>query len=201
MLKIDINQAAIERMIAVTEATEQQIEKARVSALRKVRTPIRRAVLQAVAKERRIPQKSIESRVYAGAVPDGADSMQIWFGTWNVSLFEAGSPKQTKTGVSVGRLRYPGAFISRIYSAREQVWIRLHSKHYSPELYPTKQRPGDRGLTEAGLRGRFPVVRAAIEIDEIVQKVLQDSAELFRQRFMTIFSQELNYFVNIKGAA
>ena len=193
LLRIDIDRKAIERMAAVAEASEA----ARLSALRKVRVPIRDAIKKQAAKDLRIPQYSIDDRFYYSDVPEGAEEMKVWIGTWAVSLFSAGQPKQTKAGVTVGRLRYPGAFISRIYSAREQVWIRLHSPHYSPELYPTRYRPGDRGL--ADLRGRFPVVRAAIKIDEIVAKVLEREGEVFRRRFMEIFAHELNYYTNVKG--
>lgn len=197
LLRIDIDQKALERMTAVSEATERQIEAARLSALRKVRAPIRDAIKKQASRDLRIPQYSIDDRFYYSDVPEGAEEMKVWIGTWAVSLFSAGQPKQNKVGVSVGRLRYPGAFISRIYSANEQVWIRLHSKHYNPELYPTRHRPGDRGLEE--LRGRFPVVRAAIKIDAIVARVLEREGEGFRQKFMQIFAHELNYQVNIKG--
>ena len=43
------------------------------------------------------------------------------------------------------------------------------------------------------------MVRAAIPIDDIVQKVLEDGEEGFRQQFMKIFAHELDYYVNIRG--
>ena len=199
MLGIEIDTDAMERLARQVAATEEQLLKARTSALRKIRKPIRRAMLQAVAKERKIPQRSLENRVYMSDVGADEDSVRLWFGTWNVSLFEIGSPKQTKAGVSVGRHRYPGAFKAAIYSPEEQVWIRLHSRHYSPDLYPTRYRPGDRGIGSS--RGRFPVVRAAIQIDGIVERVLAQSGETFKKRFLEIFAQELNYFINVKGAS
>lgn len=199
MLGLDIDNDALQRMADTVAATEEQFLKARASTLRKIRQPVRRAVLREVAKERKVPQRSLESRVYMSDVGAEQDSVRLWFGTWDVSLFEIGSPRQTKTGVTVGRHRYPGAFKAKIYSADEQVWIRLHSRHYSPELYPTRYRPGDRGLGSS--RGRFPVVRAAIQIDGIVERVLERSGDTFKKRFMDIFSQELNYFVNVKWGA
>ena len=197
MLRIDIVQADIDRMTAAAGATGRQIEQARANALRKMRAPIRAAVRKAVAKARRIPERAMDGRIFSSEVPAGAEELKVWIGTRNIDLFAAGTPRQTKAGVTVGRLRYPGAFIARIYSEREQVWIRLRSRHYDPELYPTRHRPGDNGLAE--LRGRFPVVRAAIPIDDIVQKVLEDGEEGFRQQFMKIFAHELDYYVNIRG--
>ena len=197
MLGLTVDIDALQRMADAVAATEGQFLKARDSALRKIRQPVRRAVLREVAKEKRVPQKSLEGRVFMSDVRE--DAVRLWFGTWDLSLFEIGSPKQTKTGVTVGRHRYPGAFKAKIYSPDEQVWIRLHSRHYSPDLYPTRYRPGDRGIGRS--RGRFPVVRAAIPIDGIVERVLERSGETFERRFMEIFAQELNYFVNVKGGA
>ena len=78
--------------------------------------------------------------------------------------------------------------MAKIYTGTEKVWIRLHSPHYTPDLYPTKHRPGDRGL--AGYNGRFPVVRAAVPIDGVISDVVElegdavrfDGARLGRRR-------------------
>jgi hypothetical protein len=81
------------------------------------------------------------------------------------------------------------------------VWIRLRSKHYSPELYPTKRRPGDRGLGDQGLRGRFPVVRAAVPIDEVLERVVDRDGDAISEEFLKVLTQELNYYTNIRGKA
>lgn len=200
MLSIHIPDRELARVELGFRSTERQIVIARTRALRDMRKVIKTAVLQRVSKEKRIPQKALAGRIYFSNVPNGAQALTTWVGAWKLSLFKAGTPKQTKKGVSVGRLRYPGAFITAIYSATPQVWIRLKSPYFDPERYPTKKRPGDRGISaDPRLRGRFPVVRAAIRIDETVKKVFDEQENDFRNAFLKNFNRQLNYEVNIKG--
>ncbi|MBU1567438.1 MAG: hypothetical protein KJ630_17665 [Proteobacteria bacterium] len=202
-LELDIDHQEIIRMIGLAHATDMQIEAARMSTLRKMRRLVEARVKRYAAKELRIPQRGIEHRFFAETLKPGDEELRLWIGTWNISPFSIGTPTAYgvpgKTGgVRVGRSRnYPGAFMARIYTARDKVWIRLGSKHYSDELYPTRYRPGDRGLT--GLRGRFPVVRAAVPIDYTIKAVLEKHESEFSGEFSKIFARELNYFVNIKG--
>jgi hypothetical protein len=198
MFAFDVDQSAIERAIKLMSANESQVEAARVSALRKFGDRFETRIKREAAKELRIPQKSLEGRFFSNQVAQGDDELRLWIGTWHLSPFAIGSPQQTGSGVRIGRRSYPGAFLAQIYSGTTKVWIRLHSKHYSPELYPTKQRPGDRGLAE--LRGRFPVVRAAVPVDEVIAKVLAKEGEALAGEFVKIFGQELNYQVTVKGA-
>jgi hypothetical protein len=87
--------------------------------------------------------------------------------------------------------------MAKIYTSRDHVWIRVHSPHYSADLYPTRYRPGDRGLGE--LAGRFPVVRAAVPIDDTIRSVVGDMEKDFSADFEKTFFGELNYFANIRG--
>jgi hypothetical protein len=195
---VTIDRADIERMTAMAHATDGQIERARIRALRKVQKPIERAIMQAASKKLRIPQKAIADRFFSDAIGEGDTELRVWIGTWALSPFSIGSPRQSKTGVKAGSRFYRGAFIGSVYTMEEKVWIRLRSPHYSSELYPTRTRPGDRGMAH---NHRFPVVRAAVPIDGVVAEVLQSDGQVFADRFMQIFKQELNYEVNVRGRA
>lgn len=197
MYAVTVDDNMLDRITDVPYATEQQIGKAQTSALRKIRKRIETRIKQAAAKKLRIPQKAIADRFFSSRVEPGDEDVNVWVGTWAVSPFSIGTPKQTVTGVKSGRRFYPGAFIASIYTAQEKVWIRLHSTHYSPELYPTKRRPGDRGLGD--YRGRFPVVRAAVPIDGVISEVIEKEGEAIATEFEKIFSQELNYYANVQG--
>lgn len=201
-LNLDIDRSAIDKMIGMAHATAEQIEKARMSTMRKMGKRIETMVKRHAAKELRIPQKSIENRFFSESLKPGDEELKVWIGTWNVSPFAIGAPSVygipgKSGGVRVGKYRnYPGAFMAKIYTARAQVWIRLHSPHYSADLYPTRYRPGDRGLGE--LRGRFPVVRAAVPIDDTIRSVLVAHEKDLAADFGKIFAGELNYFVNVR---
>ncbi len=195
---IDIDRRDIDAMTKVAHATEGQIERARVRALRKVAKPIERAILQTAAKRLRVPQKALADRFFSNSIGKGDEVLRVWIGAWALSPFSIGTPRQQVTGVRVGARFYRGAWLGSVYTLEEKVWIRLRSPHYSEELYPTRYRKGDRGLAR---NHRFPVVRAAVPIDGVIAEVLADDGPEFGERFLRIFDQELNYEVNVKGNA
>lgn len=197
MLQLDLDMTAIEEMIDLVGATDSQLNRARARALRKIKTTVETRVKREAAKKLNIPQRAIDDRFFSDNIAPGDDEMTLWIGTWAVDPFSIGSPVQSAIGVKVGRRSYPGAFLAKIYSSKEKVWIRLHSKHYSADLYPTRYRPGDQGL--APLRGRFPVVRAAVPIDGIIGDILDKEGGFFANQFAAIFERELNYEVTLKG--
>lgn len=199
----DVDQRGLEATIARMSATTGQVEAARTSALRKMRKRLETRIKQKAARALRIPQRAIAGRFFSNGVTPGDDELRIWVGTWDVSPLSIGAPSVygipgISGGVRVGRRSYRGAFMGEIYSGTTKVWIRLHSPHYSPELYPTNTRPGDRGASE--LRGRFPVVRAAVPIDGVIRDIIEKDGEEMAQEFVTVFAQELNYQVTVKGA-
>ena len=158
-----------------------------------------------------IPQKSVADRFYLSPVRKGDMEAKVWIGGWSLDPYSVGNPRQIGTrtyrgkkarsmlgGVSIGRGRfYRGAFIGNVYGGRNRVWIRLHSKHYSPDLYPTNKRPGDRGM--AGRGNRFPVIRAAIPIDAEIERIYSRNNSVAEDEFKKKFAQELNYEINVKG--
>lgn len=200
-LHIDIDRSAIDQIISMTNATGEQIEKARLSTMRKLGKRIETRIKRHASEALKIPQYSIENRFFSESLKPGDETLKIWIGTWPLSPFSVGAPSVyglpgKSGGVKAGSRTYPGAFMSEIYTVQKKVWIRLHSPHYSADLYPTRYRPGDRGLGE--LRGRFPVVRAAVPIDDIFRSVVIDRGKDFSADFEKIFFGELNFYTNIK---
>lgn len=201
MLAFDLDKSAIDALVGNLPVTEEQQRKAGTSALRKFRKRFETRIKRAVAKKARIPLKGLENRFFSSRVEEGDQELTVWIGAWNVSPFAIGVPVPygvpgKSGGVKAGRHRWRGAFIQAIYSGESKVWIRASSKHFSPELYPTNYRPGDRGL--AG-DGRFPVVRAAISVDAAIEQVLATEGPQLVGEFEKIFQQELNYYAVVKG--
>ena len=199
-MSIDI-ESELDRLQREFRALPEQVELARASALRKTASWLRTRIKRQVARAHRIPQKSIADRFFVSRVPRGGDRVTLWIGTWHVDPFSVGRPVQTRTGVRVGRgHNYRGAFLAQIYTAREKVWIRLRSKHYDPDLYPTTHRSGDRGaLSDPRYRYRFPVVRAAIDISDDVERFADKYQDEIDSEFIRKMRQELNYQTRVKG--
>lgn len=196
---VTIDRADIERMTAMAHATDGQIERARLRALRKVQKPIKRELLRAAAnKLRGVTQKAIADRFFSDPLGDGDTELRVWIGAWPVEPFSFGTPRQSKTGVKSGSRFYRGAWLGSVYTQREKVWIRLRSPHFASELYPTRLRGGDQ---RTGGNPSFPVVRAAVAIDGVIAEVLQTDGQVFADRFLRIFQHELNYEVNVRGQA
>lgn len=199
MFAFAVDHKQLDRAAEKMAATDKQIEAARTSALRKFGKRFETRVNQAAARQLRIPQKALGGRFFSSSVSPGDDELRIWIGTWSVSPFSIGAPSQNKFGVRVGRRSYRGAFLGQVYTGQNKVWIRLHSRHFDPELYPTRKRSGDRGLSD--LRGRFPVVRAAVPIDGVISSILALQGKELAAEFATIYEQELNYQVFVKGGS
>ena len=199
MFTLQVDNDLLQKGAALVGATEKQLEAATTSTLSKVKKRIETRIKRRAAKELRMPQRAIGDRFFSNTISPGDSVLKVWIGTWAISPYSIGSPAQTLRGVRVGRRSFPGAFLAKIYTGTEKVWIRLHSPHYTPDLYPTKYRPGDRGLT--GLRGRFPVVRAAVPIDGVVSEVVELEGDAIMEDFEKVYLQELNYQVNVKGNA
>lgn len=176
----------------------RQLELARARALRKTSSWLRGQVRKSAAKSLKIPQKSIADRFFLDRVRPGDIEATLWIGTWNVSPYSLGRPVQNKAGVRAGRRGYRGAFLGEIYSGREGVWIRKRSKHYDPELYPTVRKRSTGGVPPE-LRHRFPVVRAAVKIDKILEQVIKRDWREIEERFQRTLRQEINYEVNVRG--
>jgi hypothetical protein len=203
-LQLKVDKTAFDQIAGASQATEQQVTQAVTNSLRKLGKHIATIVKRETAKEARVPQKALGRRIYASPVNAGDSKMTVWVGTYAIEAVNVGTPTVygvpgKSGGVKVGRMKYPGAFIAQIYTADKKVWIRKGSKHFSSDLYPTKRRGGSR--LSAGLSGRFPVVRAAIPVDAIVERVFSENSAEFGDFFSKTFARELNFQVNVKGAA
>ena len=150
-----------------------------------------------------MPQRASSGRFFGSRGTGEDDHVRVWIGTADVDAMTLGRASQNRRGVRVGRRSYRGAFLARIYTNREKVWIRRSSRHFDPDRYPTRRqhRRGYHGNLPASMRGRFPVVKAAVPIDDTVQAVIKDQEAEFETIFLKHYRHELNYLVNVRAGA
>lgn len=197
MISLELDKAALAQAAQRAGATEEMVAQATTAALRTVQKSIEKRVKSRAAKELRLPQRAISGRFFTNNVAADKNTLRLWAGAWTLSPFRLGVPSiygvpGKSGGIRAGRYSYPGAFLASIHGGRPKIWIRLRSKHFSPDLYPTRHRPGDRGLgSDPALRHRFPVVRAAVPIDEILGQVMHQEAASLSAEFIAEFSREL----------
>ena len=119
----------------------------------------------------------------------------IWFGLSPIEVEAAGKPRQNKNGVSVGGRQYDGAFFATVYGNTPFVYIRAsrnqrekhttyrrHNKHINPN-----------SIRDDELKGRFPLQRIGLEIEEPATYILESFERRTNERFLVIFDQELNF--------
>jgi hypothetical protein len=119
-----------------------------------------------------------------------------------LSPYAVGKPAQGKSGVTGVRGRsYRGAFIGRVFPQqldKDQIWMRVKSRHFDPKLYPGKARKSS-GSLPASLRHRFPLAKAAIEVEPTMAVVFQrDESEILAE-FDKRLRREINFALNLEG--
>jgi hypothetical protein len=206
MFTLGIDQDLISSRADLFGAVDSQIEAARLGAMKKMRSRLNTRLKRRLSSALNVPQKSLKNRLLTSRVEMGDEEMKIWFGTYKLSPFSVGTPTWygqdfVSGGVKVGRYRtYRGAWLGWADGRSRQIWMRVESKHYKRELYPTSPFPAGGTASRPGMKGRFPVVKAAIEVHDEIAAMMEEEQEQIMEDFAKVFLQELNYQINVKGA-
>jgi hypothetical protein len=212
-IKIDIK--GIKETTDYLKGTDRQISLATTRAIRKTLVWVKSQVKKDIAAKLKVTQKSITSRIRTSVIKNGETSGALWGGMWSLSPYALGTPRQiggnpagigsrrkrsTLGGVSLGSSRfYRGAFIKNIYGDGPNIWIRKNSKHFNPELFPGRHwGQYDGGYVLKKLRGRFPVVKAQIVLEDTMREVFDRADSDIRAEFDKKLRGEINYAVNIE---
>ena len=110
----------------------------------------------------------IRDRVYPVR---GQRETKLWIGLAPLSVHYLGNPRQTPTGVSVGRHDYRHAFVDPMKSRSPMVW----------------RRKG---------RERLPIEKVTEDWQEVAQPVIQRWERRATARFAEIFEQEARYVLS-----
>ncbi|MDR0672515.1 MAG: phage tail protein [Zoogloeaceae bacterium] len=143
-------------------------------AVRKTSAWVKTHIAREVKDRTKIPKKLIASRVkvYDKNWRDGGGggyALKVWFGIDPVFADRIAPARQTKTGVSVGKYRFPGAFIP------------TKSPRYMGKVY---YRTTD---------NRLPIMRARVEIEGEARPAFEKIKQGIEARLMELMRQELNY--------
>ncbi len=188
MFALDVDTAGLTAIADRLSATEEQVERARAAALQQTEEVFTRGLLRYVCKKARIPRRGLARRLFSNRSADN-ELLKVWVGASPISPGKIGTPQVYAGGVRVGRRKFPGAFLGDVYSTgANKIWIRLRSKHYDRELYPTIYRAGDRGMARDG---RFPVVRAAIPVEEYMGEFIRRNSSGLAESFLASFGSAL----------
>lgn len=148
--------------------TEERLQAAGSRAVRKTAQWVKTHLARNLSKELQIVQKVIRQRLRVYLRDRRSLQAKVWLGLYRVRASRIGRPRQTRAGVSVGRHRFPGAFIASMKSGHEDVY----------------QRRGD---------ARLPIDIVQLEIAEQAEKALQEVSRKADARLMVLMEHEINY--------
>lgn len=199
-MNVSVNIRGIDGVINGLGVFGREATVARARAIRSTLKWVRTRVRRDAAKQLKVPQKVLNKRLVTSKVKNTDASGKLWAGTWDISPFALGSPASNiRTRViQVGNRRYKGAFVKPIFTSEPNIWMRKRSKNYDANLYPPSRTGGGNSIP-AELRHKFPVVKAAIRVDDTMAAVFQRDADEIREQFSKNLRKEINYALNIEG--
>jgi hypothetical protein len=198
-MKITLEMDKLSGLQSLLVAGNANVQKAGTRAIKSTLLYIQGLVKKDAAAELNVPQKALTKRMFISNIKNGDQQGRFWAGTWNVSPFVFGPPIQASQGVFDARgMQYAGAFIKRIFGY-ENIWIRLRSKFYDPNLYPGHRNKPATNTLPRELNSKFPVAKASIEIIDAIEKVFRQDEENIRYEFDKRLRAEVNFALNVEG--
>lgn len=190
----------IRKATALIQATPKQLQTASDRATRKTIRWLTSRLARDLGQALNINQKAIKDRIASSSMGSGSDRVHIlWLGVAPIAAEKLGNPRQTRTGVTVGRRRYEGAFYRDVYGDGEKVWIRKsRAVALAMDLPDWGGKKGGDGsfLRNPAARGRFPIRRVSVDISTAATEIFRRYERQAIVRFGELIEQELNFAVN-----
>lgn len=193
---VRVDQRGVDEVLEALRLTPAAITRATQRALRKLGQWLLRKVQRDVSKTEHIALNVLRHRfrVYADSRVKIGLAVKAWFGTRPIPADRLGNPRQTRTGVRVGKRSFPHAFLASMYNVgagekRKGVWQRVETAGSDKRIAD----PQARERIGKKVDGRFPIFKPKIVIDDAVRAALRGLESELEARFMTLLKQELNY--------
>ena len=151
-------------------------------------------ISRAVGQQERIAIAAVRRRMRVFPL-NGSGQGKLWFGIKPIEASRTGRPRQSRSGVSVGKRRYEGAFFKKVYGGKPDFWIRTASKHFRANDYPDSEVSGGGGPSSGwvGENGsRFPLAKAKVSLEE-VRPHFDAWTRKAEARMREVLAQEVNY--------
>lgn len=187
---VQVGEDGLKQWRELAKLSPKALAAAQRRAINKTLGWLRTHVARAVSREERIAVRAVRERLRIRGAKGNAGRGELWFGINPLAASKTGKPRQTASGVTVGRRRYAGAFYQTVYGSEPDIWIRTASKHFRAEDYPGMQRGS--GNLDGSLSGRFPVAKAQIVLEGVRPHFHRWVAQA-EQRLMELLRQEANY--------
>jgi hypothetical protein len=160
--------------------------------LRKVANWIKSRAAREVSRETKIAQKVIRQRLYF-FLRSKAEG-KVWLGMNPLEAARLGKPRQTRTGVTVGKFRFDRAWIYRSsHTGERTIDIRHSNGRVETKTYQgAADRNNGRVYRRVG-KARTPYELVMYEWSEMAEKAFRAAAAEAGERLRTVLKQEINY--------
>lgn len=166
---IHVNKKDLNHLTDVYGLLDDQAEAAAYRAIRKTANWMKVIASREISKEMKLAQKVVRQRLKVFMQDRQALQAKIWLGLYSIRASQlANTMSQTRTGTTVGRHRFPGAFVATMKTGHRDVYKR-------------------RG------QARLPIDIQQLDISDKARKVLLDVSRRTDRRLMEVLHQELNY--------
>ena len=163
-----IDESEVRRVLEAFNLDDAGIQRAVKRAIRKVAKRVKSRVAASTAKEVAIPKRVLDKRLKTYDKPDGL-STKVWLGLNVIPVRYLGNPRQTRSGVRVGRHSFPGAFVMQNLGIQTgRVYRRTTKK-------------------------KFPLETVSMEIYGHGETAMRREAKAAERYFLDVLTQELNY--------
>lgn len=169
----------LDAIVARFDAMPKQIERASIRAINKTTQWVAGQAVKELAAIMGVAQKAIKDRIVARMARSDLPKGQVWIGLNRLGATQRrfGNLRQTKSGAIAGGVRFAGAFVATMGSTHAAIFKRRS-------------------------KARLPIDKQYLKFDSpAARAVLASKASHASERLKTVFAQEMNYEVNVKGAA
>lgn len=200
VLSFDVDDT-IEELTRDLDGFEKQVELAVRRALKKIGKWLRTHTMRQLGKEMGIKQASIKNR-FILSYDKKTNTVSLWVGLLAIAAEDLGNASQNAAGVRVGKRQYDGAFFTSIYDEERYVYIRARRNRVMQHDVVRQDRKAAkyRAIRDPQLKGRFPVQRVGVAIQEQAHRIILILERQINRRFGELLKQELNYAINIESA-
>jgi hypothetical protein len=173
VITVTVDAADLYSVQTTLNATNAQIDRASVRSVNKTLSWVKSQGGRLLAREHDLPIKTLRGRLRIGKASAGSTHGSAWFGTRPIKAVYAGAPMKSTGGAKVRGHFFPGSFIARMPTGHLGIFKR-------------------RGATRLHIDEQMIYLRQA-------QAVLDGIAQRAPERLRTIYAQELNYELNVRG--
>ena len=127
-LDMRVDSARREALLRRSGLAQEAINRAMRRAVAKTARWAKAQAARAIRADEGIAYRAIRRRLRDFAHSPERMALKVWLGLWRMAAYSLGRADETDTGVSVGRRRYPGAFLATLESGHKGVFRRRGSR-------------------------------------------------------------------------